>query len=89
MRFELLPSSESANYRECGKNSQIYIEKNSLIYMEAKTSFPLKYEMKEKEKIIQGSKETKFLIQSIIRKSKKFYEIPHYQKKKIEKIYLK
>ena len=75
MKFTLFPLNNSVEY-----------EKNSLIYMEVKNSFPLKYEKGEKK--LKGLEETKSLLYNIIRRSKKFYEIANKKNKEIEQIHI-
>ena len=81
-RFVLTPSSDTF---EVGGKSEIIIEEKSLIYMEVKNSFPLRYNNKKE---IIGINETKALLHNIIRKSKKFYEIAKMQKKEIKQIHI-
>ena len=80
--FTLIPFSSSF---EISEKSEIEIKKNSLIYMEVKYSFPLKYN--DKKEII-GINETSSLIYKIIRRAKKFYEIAIKQKKNIHQIHI-
>ena len=77
------------NAVEIDEDKIIKIESNSLIYMEVKTSFPLKYGKNEKnEEIIVGKEDTKSYIRSFIRKSQKFYQIAKKQKKEIKRIHI-
>lgn len=80
--FILIPFSSSF---EISEKSEIEIKKNSLIIMEVKYSFPLKYN--DKKEII-GINETSSLIYKIIRRAKKFYEIAIKQKKNIHQIHI-
>ena len=66
------------------ENATILLEEQSLICMEVKNSFPLKYD----NKIIKGIHETTKLIYNFIRKSKKFYEISKTNGKNIKKIHI-
>ena len=77
------------NAVEIDEDKIIKIESNSLIYMEVKTSFPLKYGKNEKnEEIIVGKEDTKSYIRSFIRKSQKFYQIAKKQNKEIKRIHI-
>ena len=82
LRFTFIPGF---NTIEIDQKKKINLEKNSFIYMEVKTSFPLKYNEQNK---LEGLSETKNLIKSIMRKSKKFYEIAEKQKKIIKEIHI-
>ena len=92
MSFDLFTDTDinNNNNKKFKSNEEQYItiKKNSLIYMEAKTSFPLKIEKDSNEKKINGVQETKHLIYNIIRKSKKFYEIANNKKNTIQKIHI-
>ena len=77
--------NSGCNTIEISQKNKINLEKNSFIYMEVKTSFPLKYNGQNK---LEGLSETKNLIKSIMRKSKKFYEIAKKQKKIIKEIHI-
>ena len=77
------------NAVEIDEDKIIKIESNSLIYMEVKTSFPLKYGKNEKnEEIIVGKEDTKSYIRSFIRKSQKFYQIAKKLNKEIKRIHI-
>ena len=80
--------NELPDYISNEQNSKILIEKESLIFMEVKTSFPLKFEKKKEEKIIKGFDETNSLIKSIMRKSNKFRELLLNKEKKIQNVHL-
>ncbi len=56
--------------------------------METKTSFPLKKEKNHNDFSKDQIQETKKLIHSIIRKSKKFFEIAINKQKTIQKIHI-
>ena len=73
------------NSIEIDQRNKINLEQNSFIYMEVKTSFPLKYNGQNE---LEGFPETKNLIKSIMRKSKKFYEIAENKKKIINTIHI-
>lgn len=66
------------------ENTKIFLEQNSLICMEVKNSFPLKYNNGK----IEGINETTKLIYSFIKKSKKFYDISKINGKNIKKIHI-
>ena len=84
LRFSLF----SDNSFEIDQRTKIKIEHNSFIYMEVKTSFPLSYKGEKENKVLEGLNETKILFNTIIRKSKKFYEIAKNQNKKINQIHI-
>ena len=55
MRFKINKDpTELPEYISSEQDSKILIEKESLIFMEVKTSFPLKFVKKNQEKTIQG-----------------------------------
>ena len=85
IRFELYPNDNSVTQVQ---DSIIKIDSKSLIYLEVKNSFPLKYKKDGDKKILKGLEETKSLLHNIIRKSKKFYEIAKNEKKKINQIHI-
>jgi len=87
MRFTI-NEDKSSKYISYKSNPNIIIKKNSLIYMEVKTSFPLKTEKINNREEIKGINETKYLIKNIIRKSNKFSEIAKLQKKDIKTIHI-
>ena len=71
------------------EDNKILINKNSLIYMEVKNSFPIKFELdSNKIKTIKGLKEAESLIKNILRRSKKFYEIALNLGKNIDKVHI-
>ena len=94
MSFEFGKENWDNNFRYIDKNESdedskiINIIKNSLIYMETKTSFPLKKEKNQNDISEEQIQETKKLIHRIIRKSKKFFEIAINKQKKIKKIHI-
>ena len=89
MRFKINKNNEELpDYVSNEQNSKILIEKESLIYMEVKTSFPLKLIPKNQEKIIQGFDEASSLIRSIMRKINKFTELALNRGKKIQNIHV-
>ena len=89
MRFKINKNNdELPDYVSNEQNSKILIEKESLIYMEVKTSFPLKFVQKNQEKIIQGFDEANSLIRSIMRKTNKFTELALNKGKKIQNIHV-
>ena len=88
MSFDFFNDDINYKVKESYEDSKINIEKFSLIYMEVKNSFPLKIEGNQKDIDEEQVKDTKKLINSIIRKSKKFLEIALNKKKIIKKIHI-
>jgi len=89
MRFKINKNrDELPDYISNEQNYKILIEKESLIYMEVKTSFPLKFIQKNQEKTIQGFDEANSLIRSIMRKINKFTELALNRGKKIQNIHV-
>ena len=89
MRFSINKDpNELPDYISNEQNSKILIEKESLIFMEVKTSFPLKFDKIKEEKILKGFDETNSLIKSIMRKSNKFRELLLNKEKKIQNVHL-
>ena len=89
MRFNINKNNDELPvYVSNEENSKILIQKESLIYMEIKTSFPLKLIQKNQEKIIQGFDEANSLIRSIMRKTNKFTKLALNKGKKIQNIHV-
>ena len=89
MRFNINKNNDELPvYVSNEENSKILIQKESLIYMEVKNSFPLKLIQKNQEKIIQGFDEANSLIRSIMRKTNKFTELALNRGKKIQNIHV-
>ena len=89
MRFKIYKDPyELPEYISNEQNSKILIEKESLIYMEVKTSFPLKFVKINQEKIIQGFDEANSLIRSIMRKSNKFTKLVLNRGKIIQNVHI-
>ena len=89
MRFSINTDvNELPDFVSGRNNPCISIEKGSLIYMEVKTSFPLKNEMENGKKKVKGEEETIALIKSIFRKCKKFLEIAKIKVGEINKIHI-
>lgn len=85
MKFDL--SNEINISHEDDK--KIIFKNNTLIFIEVKNTFPLKFEKnKNNERKIYGIKDTKLLITNIVKKSIKFTEIALSLEKKIDKIHI-
>ena len=89
MRFKINKDpNELPEFISSEQDSKILIEKESLIFMEVKTSFPLKFVKKNQEKTIKGFDEANSLIKSIMRKSNKFKEVVVNKEKKIQNVHI-
>ena len=88
-RFNLINYNILEEKEEEEDSNKIKINKNSLIYMEVKNSFPIKFEIDSNNmKTIKGLKEAESLIKNILRRSKKFYEIALKLGKNIDKVHI-
>ena len=84
MKFDLINPTNISHE----DNKKIIFKNNTLIFIEVKNTFPLKYEKKNNERKILGIKDTKVLITNIVKKAIKFKEIALSLKKTIDKIHI-